>query len=264
MRFILLVIMLETFVLANPNKEALSKCHNINKFSSNQLEIIAYAYNYGKKYDLGLTLAAIAWHESCAGEYRMNFSDPSAGIYHALIPGVMKRYPFLKDTRFNRNVMGELLIRDDEFASKVAIDELLYWKKVRNNNLKNMIKSYNKGFSWEKSAKANELAENYYQNIKIKIDILSKFIPNQLANLKLKNRPPMLGIAKEESNEKTKLIETIKRIEVNTLKDDSSILVDKAKKNNKAVISIYNGNDTDNVVHEKTITLKPFYEQKIK
>lgn len=253
------MIMLGAIVLANP----INKCIKIDKFNANQLEVIAYAYNYGKKYDLGITLAAIAWHESCAGEFRMNFSDPSAGIYHALIPNVIKKYNMLEDTRFNRNVMGELLIRDDEFASKVAIDELMYWKKVRNNNLKNMIKSYNKGFSWEKSAKANELAENYYQNIKIKSDILKEFIPKNLANFKLKNRPPMLQDS-NESMQKNKIIEIIKKIEVSTLKNDSSSLITKAKKNNKAVISIYNGNDASNITHEKTITLKPFYEQKIK
>ena len=259
MRFVLVLIMLGKVVLAN----AINKCIKIDTFNANQLEIIAYAYSYGKKYDLGITLAAIAWHESCAGEFRMNFSDPSAGIYHALIPGVIKKYNMLEDTRFNRNVMGELLIRDDEFASKVAIDELLYWKKVRNNNLKDMIKSYNKGFSWEKSKKANELAENYYQNIKIKSDILREFIPKNLANLKLKNRSPMLQDS-NESIQKNKIIKMIKKIEVATLKNDSSNLITKAKKNNKAVISIYNGNDASNIVHEKTITLKPFYEQKIK
>ena len=73
--------MLGKIVLAN----AINKCIKIDTFNNNQLEIIAYAYNYGKKYDLGITLAAIAWHESCAGEFRMNFSDPSAGIYHCLL-----------------------------------------------------------------------------------------------------------------------------------------------------------------------------------
>lgn len=259
-RLFLAFFILLGFSYATPT----NKCVNVNEFSNYQKEIIAYAYNYGKKYDLGYTLAAIAWHESCAGEYRMNFSDPSAGIYHALIPGVIKRYKMLKDTGFNRNVIGELLIRDDEFASKVAIDELLYWDKVRKGNWKDIVKSYNKGFSWEKSKKMNELAENYYKNIKTKKEILEKYIPKHLSNFKLKKREPMLSSLSNTSNQSLKnqeieIIDKIRKIEVLVLQNYDKNSIQQAKNNKKAIISIYNKDDDKNITHEKTITLKPFY-----
>ncbi|RAX54611.1 hypothetical protein CCY99_02275 [Helicobacter sp. 16-1353] len=263
MRFVLVFLLFSIALFATP----INKCVSVDEFSQSQKEIIAYAYNYGKQYDLGFTLAAIAWHESCAGEYRMNFADPSAGIYHALIPGVIRRYKMLKDTGFNRNVIGELLVRDDEFASKVAIDELMYWDKVRDGNWKNIVKSYNKGFSWEKSPRMNELAENYYRSIKEKKDILESYIPKYLSNIKLKKREPMLSSFSNTSNIKLKkqendVIEKIRRIEVATLKSDDTSAIKQAKKDKKAIISIYNKNDEETITHEKTITLQPFYTNK--
>lgn len=264
MRFITLIVLVISYIYATP----INKCVNVDKFSDSQKEIIAYAYNYGKKYKLGFTLAAIAWHESCAGEYRMNFADPSAGIYHALIPGVIKRYQILKDTGFNRNVIGELLIRDDEFASKVAIDELLYWDKVREGNWKEIIKSYNKGYSWEKSAKLNEMAENYYKNIKQKKEVLESYIPKHLSNFKIKEREAMLSnFSSNSSNIETikkenAVIEKIRKIEVTVLKNDSQKIINQAKKDKKAIISIYNIGEEDSIKHEKTITLKQSYVNK--
>ncbi|MGX2981564.1 hypothetical protein [Helicobacter sp. 23-1045] len=270
MRYIVIIFAFFALLNANP----MGKCGSVYDFNANQKEIIAYAYNYGKKYGLGYTLAAIAWHESCAGEYRMNFADPSAGLYHALIPNVIRRYQMLKDNGFNRNVIGEMLIRDDEFASKVAIDELLYWDKVRNGNWKDMIKSYNKGFSWEKSASANKFAENYYQNVKKKREILEDYIPKYLSNIKLKERKPLLSdytvINKDSANstqvaeiiKKQKIAEKIRRIEVGRLANDNPDTIKKAREAKKAVISVYKPNENGEMIHEKTITLKPTMKAK--
>lgn len=170
------------------------KCALPEEFSDRQKHIILYAYNYGAQKGLGYTMAAIAWQESCAGEYMVNFSDPSAGVYHAHIPGVIKKYGPYKDTSFLRNLVGELLMRDIEFASKVALDNLLFWQKNRRGNYKEIIKSYNKGFSWEKSKANNLLAENYYQDIRLKVLKLKSYIPkysktrNNTLKIELENR----------------------------------------------------------------------------
>lgn len=150
-------------------------CKDIKLFSKSQIDTIRYAYHYGKKHDLGYTMAAIAWKESCAGLYRLNFDDPSAGIYHAHLPGVIKRHYKAKNTSFRRNMVAEKLIKDPEFASQIALEELLYWKKIRDGNWKNMIKSYNKGFSWEKSKGRNKIAEAYYEDISQKVKMLKIF-----------------------------------------------------------------------------------------
>lgn len=120
-------------------------------------------------------MAAIAWKESCAGLYRINFDDPSAGIYHAHLPGVIKRHYKTKNTAFRRNVVAEKLIRDTEFASKIALEELLYWQKIHKDNWKNIIKSYNKGFSWQKSKGRNQLAEAYYEDISKRVKVLEDY-----------------------------------------------------------------------------------------
>lgn len=280
MRFLvsLFVLVCVANLAANPT----NKCGSVYDFTNDQKEIIAYAYNYGKKYGLGYTLAAIAWHESCAGEYRMNFADPSAGLYHALIPGVLRRYQMLKDNGFNRNVIGEMLVRDDEFASKVAIDELLYWDKVRNGNWKDMIKSYNKGFSWEKSASANKFAENYYNNVRQKREILEDYIPKYLSNFKLKERKPLLSAYTDTSYnidaldsskakpsaksaeiiKKRQIAEKIRRVEIANLANDNPDDIKKAIKSKKAVISVYTKQESGEITHDKTITIKPFYTNK--
>ncbi len=161
----------------------MTNCDNIKDFNAKQKEVLKAAYQFGSKENLGYEMAGIAWKESCAGVYKINFSDPSAGIYHAYIPSVLKSYGH-NNSPFLRNVMGELLIKDDAFASEVALKELLYWKTRYHDNLKDMIKSYNKGSRWEKNEKANADAEKYYEEIQDKIRRLkeSKIFDSQSSN----------------------------------------------------------------------------------
>ncbi|WQS08598.1 hypothetical protein KVE43_03250 [Helicobacter pylori] len=149
-------------------KVMMTNCDNIKDFNAKQKEVLKAAYQFGSKENLGYEMASIAWKESCAGVYKINFSDPSAGIYHAYIPSVLKSYGH-NNSPFLRNVMGELLIRNDALASEVALKELLYWRTRYHDNLKDMIKSYNKGSRWERSEKSNAEAEKYYEEIQDRI-----------------------------------------------------------------------------------------------
>ncbi|WRC92073.1 hypothetical protein E5K81_04710 [Helicobacter pylori] len=164
-------------------KVMMTNCDNIKDFNTKQKEVLKAAYQFGSKENLGYEMAGIAWKESCAGVYKINFSDPSAGVYHSYIPSVLKSYGH-NDSPFLRNVMGELLIKDDAFASEVALKELLYWKTRYHDNLKDMIKSYNKGSRWEKNEKSNTDAEKYYEEIQDKIRRLkeSKIFDSQSSN----------------------------------------------------------------------------------
>ncbi|GAA7137843.1 hypothetical protein ID0308_00700 [Helicobacter pylori] len=164
-------------------KVMMTNCDNLKDFNAKQKEVLKAAYQFGSKENLGYEMAGIAWKESCAGTYKINFSDPSAGIYHAYIPSVLKSYGH-NNSPFLRNVMGELLIKDDAFASQVALKELLYWKTRYHDNLKDMIKSYNKGSRWEKNEKSNADAEKYYEEIQDKIRRLkeSKIFDSQSSN----------------------------------------------------------------------------------
>ncbi|WRA32965.1 hypothetical protein KVL17_04745 [Helicobacter pylori] len=161
----------------------MTNCDNLKDFNAKQKEVLKAAYQFGSKENLGYEMAGIAWKESCAGTYKINFSDPSAGVYHSYIPSVLKSYGH-NNSPFLRNVMGELLIKDDAFASEVALKELLYWKTRYHDNLKDMIKSYNKGSRWEKNEKANADAEKYYEEIQDRIRRLkeSKIFDSQSSN----------------------------------------------------------------------------------
>lgn len=164
-------------------KVMMTNCDNLKDFNAKQKEVLKAAYQFGSKENLGYEMAGIAWKESCAGVYKINFSDPSAGVYHSYIPSVLKSYGH-NDSPFLRNVMGELLIKDDAFASEVALKELLYWKTRYHDNLKDMIKSYNKGSRWERSEKSNAEAEKYYEEIQNRIRRLkeSKIFDSQSSN----------------------------------------------------------------------------------
>lgn len=119
--------------------------------SKNQIEDFKYSFNYGKKYGLGWTLAAISYTESSLGKYKVNLSDPSASSYHILIKSVLSRNE-IPDNAWNRSRMLEKLIRNRKFAANQAIAELLYWKSYWLNRgctenwlwIK-MVSSYNAG-----------------------------------------------------------------------------------------------------------------------
>ncbi|GAA7319411.1 hypothetical protein ID0604_09430 [Helicobacter pylori] len=164
-------------------KVMMTNCDNLKDFNAKQKEVLKFAYQFGSKENLGYEMAGIAWKESCAGVYKINFSDPSAGVYHSYIPSVLKSYGH-NDSPFLRNVMGELLIRNDALASEVALKELLYWKTRYHDNLKDMIKFYNKGSRWERSEKSNAEAEKYYEEIQDRIRRLkeSKIFDSQSSN----------------------------------------------------------------------------------
>ncbi|UOS59815.1 hypothetical protein [Helicobacter pylori] len=204
-------------------KVMMTNCDNIKDFNAKQKEVLKAAYQFGSKENLGYEMAGIAWKESCAGVYKINFSDPSAGVYHSYIPSVLKSYGH-NNSPFLRNVMGELLIKDDAFASEVALKELLYWKTRYHDNLKDMIKSYNKGSRWERSEKSNTEAEKYYEDIQDRIRRLkeSKIFDSQSSNDQelqksansnldldpIGNAMPQTLIAKETQTEKTQTEQT--------------------------------------------------------
>ncbi|GHR05166.1 hypothetical protein [Helicobacter pylori] len=204
-------------------KVMMTNCDSIKDFNAKQKEVLKAAYQFGSKENLGYEMAGIAWKESCAGVYKINFSDPSAGVYHSYIPSVLKSYGH-NNSPFLRNVMGELLIKDDAFASEVALKELLYWKTRYHDNLKDMIKSYNKGSRWERSEKSNAEAEKYYEDIQDRIRRLkeSKIFDSQSSNDQelqksansnldldpIGNAMPQTLIAKKTQTEKTQTEKT--------------------------------------------------------
>ncbi|MBX7489878.1 hypothetical protein [Helicobacter turcicus] len=174
-RIVLSLFILCGVVFAVPKVEFKNACVPLAQFSKSQKEVLLRSYLAGESEGFGLTLAAIAWKESCAGEYKMNFQDPSAGNFHAYIPGVINRYPQLKQNGFTQNMVGAMLVEDDEFAAKIAILELKFWQREHKGDWKNIIKSYNKGYSWKKNTSANAQAEKYYQEVAWRVKELESY-----------------------------------------------------------------------------------------
>lgn len=150
------------------SSESNSKMCNIN-FSPSQIEVLRKSYIVGKKFGYELTLPAIAWQESLAGEININLNDVSAGVFHNKLSNVLTREN-LKDNLNNRNKIAHKLVTDYFFAVKHAIAELNFWRKTHGNeNWEKIWRSYNAGYRIESAA-----AERYAKKISKKIYTIAK------------------------------------------------------------------------------------------
>lgn len=176
MRKIFLIVLASLFAIAE-TPDVVNKCtSNYLELKKEQIEALTKAYYLGEGAGYGYLMSAIAWQESCAGEVKVNFQDPSAGLFHAYLPNVIDRHPSLKKSGLNANIIGQMLVEDDEFSAREAIAELDMWKKVNKGDTKGMIKSYNKGNSWKSSHDKNALAEKYYSSVSQKMETLKKML----------------------------------------------------------------------------------------
>lgn len=95
-------------------------CRN---YTEEQLELIQRAYDFGKVYDYGFTLAAITIKESFVGNrvLRINPNDPSFGITHIHF-GTIKHLGKL--THYEAIRESERLILDDELSWSYSVKKL--------------------------------------------------------------------------------------------------------------------------------------------
>ncbi len=144
------------------------------KLTAEQKEILHKAYNYGKEYNLGYTMAAIAWQESFVGNLiiPINLQDPSAGIWHKNVYIALAESPNMENNGLSLNMMADKLIEDIEFAASLAIADLEHWKVLRNGRWLDIWASYNAG-RYYSSAKG----QKYAYSIRDKIQVLKRNIP---------------------------------------------------------------------------------------
>lgn len=144
--------------------------------TATQKTVLQKAYNYGKEYNLGYTLAAIAWQESFVGDriVPINLDDPSAGLWHKNVNTALAEHPDTPQNGLQLNMMAEKLINDVEFAASLAIADLEHWKVIRNGDWMDIWASYNAG----KYFKSN-LGQRYAHNIRNKIRVLKRYLPNE-------------------------------------------------------------------------------------
>ena len=132
---------------------------NATKLTSKEIKTLKLIKQQGKKYGLSYSLMAIAVKESSIGKYLVNVDSKDYGLYQANIKTVLSRQK-AKNTSWNRNKYAMRLISDFKFATKNAIAELTYWKKVHKNDWKKVWSSYNGG--WKYNSKR---ARNYSRDI---------------------------------------------------------------------------------------------------
>lgn len=120
---------------------------DLKNLTQEQKETLKEIKQKGDEYGLGYTLMAIAIKESKLGKYMINLDTKDFGIYQINLKTALNRNN-LKDTVWNRNFLASKLVSDFDFATKNAIDELAYWKKVHKNNWAKVWGSYNAGFKY--------------------------------------------------------------------------------------------------------------------
>jgi len=147
-RIMFVLILLVSLVVAQTTS---SLEEEFNTFSSEQMEVLQRAYDVGKPFNLGYTMAALAWQESHCGKYVLNLQDPAAGVFQNNIKSVMARHmqkdSTVKDTPFQRNLMAQRLFNSFEFSAAEALAELEFWITVRGEgNWFKIWQSYNGGY----------------------------------------------------------------------------------------------------------------------
>ena len=141
---------------------------NATKLTSQEIKTLKQIKKQGEKYGLSYSLMAIAVKESSIGKYLVNVDSKDYGLYQANIKTVLSRQK-AKNTSWNRNKYAMRLISDFKFATKNAIAELNYWKKIHKNDWKKVWSSYNGG--WKYNSKR---ARKYSRDIAIIIKRLKR------------------------------------------------------------------------------------------
>jgi hypothetical protein len=144
------------------------------RLSREQVDVLKRSYHYGSAFDMGYSLAAIAWKESSAGKYPINVNDPSFGVHHIYITTAASRAN-IKGVEINKLALA--LINDEKLSASFAIKELLFWQqalKKEDRNWKNVWAAYNGGYSYKEDA-----PQEYSKDIQKKIKWLKTcLIPN--------------------------------------------------------------------------------------
>ena len=139
---------------------------NYDQLTLQQKALMKKAYNYGKEFDLGHSMAAIMWKESFVGDdvVPFNLGDPSGGYWHKHID-----YLLIQEGKpvnnMNRNLAMLELIQNMDYAAALAIADLEHWQaEFGQNAWSKVYAAYNGGYS--NSAASLEYAESVKAKVK--------------------------------------------------------------------------------------------------
>ena len=126
-------------------------------FTTSQIVTCKEAFNYGKKHNLGRTLAGIAYVESKCGLYKVGNGD--FGVTQINVSNHLREIGE-SNTPMSRSRYATLLVTNDKLAYRLAVAELEYWKLKRGRtNWWHYVSSYNQGNIIQSNVYAEKVAE---------------------------------------------------------------------------------------------------------
>ena len=144
MKILLFLVLILNVLNASTIKAYKYQLNHLTEEQSNVKELISYN---ATKYDLKYTMLAIAFRESKFGRYKLNLADPSAGIFHQLLPTYCKELG-LRPNTWNQSRVAEKLINSNALALYVAINHF----KRDYSHFK--LLGYSNAISWRKAVMA--------------------------------------------------------------------------------------------------------------
>ena len=132
----------------------------LEEMTQAQYNMMLSILHHGEQYELGITLAAIAWKESGMGKFNMKLADGkhgSFGPFHILLDYSAVRHNRMND--WGRSRLAERLIEDIEFSIKEAVDVLRAFK-TKNCDQTCAIARYNGGYNGKKNNRAKAYAKD--------------------------------------------------------------------------------------------------------
>ena len=151
-KLILIVLLLLLNTYAGSIKSYMKQIENTNQ---EQREVARFISYNASKYNLKYTLLAIAFKESQWGKYKLNLADPSAGLFHKLLPYYCIELG-LKPNKWNMSRVAERLINNNAESFMAALND---FQKAYNYF---RIRGYNKRLAWRYAIQAyNAGVSNY-------------------------------------------------------------------------------------------------------
>jgi hypothetical protein len=162
---LLLTVALSTSLWSN------SLVHELKNLSPEQQKVLEKTWELGKEFDLHYTLTAIAWQESSFGKYLVGRWSPDYGVFQININTYKRRFKKeIKGSNLSDEQVIKFLTHNYSLGFVAAVEELLFWKKVRKNDWKKVWASYNDG------TVIGEKGLNYSRKLNKKIKALSVYM----------------------------------------------------------------------------------------
>ena len=126
-------------------KEVSSIVKDLESINIDQIDLLSYVYKGCKPYGMENTCMAIAYKESKLGKYLFNTVTGDYGIM-AVNLNTFAKVKKIDMGYWKKKEFASRLIVDDSLNLSVAIDNLMYWRKITKDNWKVVWGSYNGGW----------------------------------------------------------------------------------------------------------------------